>query len=142
MNIQNRVLFIEYEKFFKEKNKDVFNNFIGLDIQFNWDKKVNESINNLIYLEFYKKFFLFKYIKIIWLQFNKFIFGYKKARDVSLRLIVLINFLIKITPKKYLEKIDDKHKNLLEEIKNYHSKNYKDFKDKLNPTLHILSNSK
>ena len=132
LNIQNRVLFIEYEKFFKEKNGDIFNNFTGLNVQFNFDKKVNQSLKNLIYLEFYSKFFLFKYIKIIWIQFNKLFFKYRKAREVSLRLIVLINFLIKITPKKYIKEIDDKHQSLLEEIKNYHSENYREFKNKIN----------
>ena len=132
LNIQNRVLFIEYEKFFKEKNGDVFNNFTELNVQFNFDHKVNPSLKNLIYCEFFSKFFFFKYIKIIWLQLNKLFFKYKKARDVSLRLIVLINFLIKITPKKYIKEIDDKHKRLLEEIKNYHSKDYREFKNKIN----------
>ena len=132
LNIQNRVLFIEYEKFFKEKNGDVFNNFTELNVQFNFDHKVNPSLKNLIYLEFYSKLFLFKYIKIIWIQFNKLFFKYRKARDISLRLIVLISFLIKITPKKHIKKIDDKHQSLLEEIKNYHSKSYREFKNKIN----------
>ncbi|MDC0859535.1 hypothetical protein OAP45_01740 [Candidatus Pelagibacter sp.] len=140
LNIQNRVLFVEYEKFFKEKNADVFNKFTGLNISFNFEKKENQSLKNLIYCEFYSKFFFFKYIKIIWLQLNKLFFKYKKARDVSLRLIVLINFLIKITPKKYIKEIDDKHKRLLEEIKSYHSDDYREFKKKLNSTLHISSN--
>jgi hypothetical protein len=140
LNIQNRVLFVEYEKFFKEKNGDVFNKFTGLNIPFNFEIKKNQSLKNLIYYEFYSKFFLFKYIKIIWIQFNKPFYKYRKARDVSLRLIVLINFLIKITPKKYIKEIDDKHKRLLEEIKSYHSDDYREFKKKLNSTLHISSN--
>ena len=140
LNIQNRVLFVEYEKFFKEKNGDFLNKFTGLNIPFNFEKKVNQPLKNLIYCEFFLKFFFFKYIKIIWLQLNKLFFKYKKARDVSLRLIVLINFLIKITPKKYIKEIDDKHKRLLEEIKSYHSDDYKEFKKKLNSTLHISSN--
>lgn len=140
LNIKNRVLFVEYEKFFKEKNADVFNKFTGLNIPFNFEKKENQSLKNLIYFEFYSKFFLFKYIKIIWITFNKIFFRYKKVRDVSLGLIVLINFLIKITPKKYIKKIDDKHKRLLEEIKSYHSSDYREFKKKLNSTLHISSN--
>jgi hypothetical protein len=140
LNIQNRVLFVEYEKFFKEKNGDVLNKFIGLNIPFNFQKKVNQSLKNLIYCDFYSKFFFFKYIRIIWLQLNKLFFKYRKPRDVSLRLIVLINFLIKITPKKYIKEIDDKHKRLLKEIKSYHSDNYREFKKKLNPTLHISSN--
>ena len=140
LNIQNRVLFVEYEKFFKEKNADVFNKFTGLNIPFNFEKKENQSLKNLIYCEFYSKFFFFKYIKIIWLQLNKLFFKYKKTRDVSLRVNILINFLIKITPKKYIKEIDDKHKRLLEEIKSYHSGDYREFKKKLNPTLHILSN--
>ena len=132
LNIQNRVLFVEYEKFFKEKNADILNKFTGLNVQFNFDKKVNRRLKNLIYFEFYSKFSLFKYIRTIWIQLNKLFFKYKKARDVSLRLVVLINFLIKITPKKYIVEIDDKHKRLLEEIKNYHSKDYREFKDKIN----------
>ena len=132
LNIQNRVLFIEYEKFFREKNGDILNNFTELNVPFNFDKKVNRSLKNLIYLEFYSKFFLFKYVKIIWIQFNKLFFKYRKAREVSLRLIILINFLIKITPRKYIKEIDDKHQSLLEEIKNYHSENYREFKNKIN----------
>jgi len=132
LNIQNRVLFVEYEKFFKEKNADVFNKFTGLNVPFNFEKKKNQSLKNLIYYDFYSKFFFFKYIKIIWLQLNKFFFKYKKVRDVSLRLIVLINFLIKITPKKYIKEIDEKHIKLLDEIKNYHSKDYREFKNKIN----------
>ena len=139
LNIQNRVLFVEYEKFFKEKNSDLLNRFTELNVPFNFDKKDNYSIKNLIYLEFYSKFFLFKYIKIIWIQFNKLFFTHKKIRDISLRLDVLINFLIRITPKKYIKKIDDKHKRLLEEIKSYHSDDYREFKKKLNSTLHISS---
>lgn len=131
LNIQNRVLFVEFEKFFKEKNGDVLNNFTELNVQFNFDKKVNWSLENLIYYEFYSTFFFFKIIKIMWLQFNGLFFRYRKARDVSLKLSVLINFLIKITPKKYLKKIDDKHQSLLEKIKNYHSKNYTTFQKKL-----------
>lgn len=140
IKIQNRVLFVEYEKFFKEKNEDILNNFTGLNMKFNWEKKINKSLTNLIYLEFYNQFFLFKYIKIIWLQINRLFFKYQKARDVSFRIVVLIDLLIKLTPKKYLEKIDRKHRNLLEEIKNYHSKNYKDFKNKLNSSLYTSSN--
>ena len=140
IKIQNRVLFIEYEKFFKEKNEDILNNFIGVSMKYNWEKRFNTPLKNLIYYEFYNHFFLFKYIKIIWLQINRLFYRYQKARDVSKRTVVLIDLLIKFTPKKYLEKIDHKHQNLLEEIKNYHSKNYKDFKNKLNSSLHIFSN--
>lgn len=132
INIHNRVLFIEFEKFFKEKNVDVLNKFTGLNIHFNFKKKINNSLKNLIYYEFYSKFFLFKYIKIIWLQLNKLFFRYKKKRDVSLRLNILISFLIKITPKKYIKKIDEKHIKLLDEIKNYHLKDYREFKNKIN----------
>jgi hypothetical protein len=132
LNIQNRVLFVEYEKFFKEKNGDVFNKFTGLNIPFNFQKKVNQSLKNLIYCDFYSKFFFFKYIKIIWLQLNKLFFRYNKKRDVSLRLNILISFLIKITPKKYIKKIDEKHIKLLDEIKNYHLKDYREFKNKIN----------
>lgn len=132
LNIKNRVLFVEYEKFFKEKNSDVLNNFTELNVQFNFEKKFKHSPKNLIYLEFYSTFFLFKYIKIIWIQFNKLFYRYGRSRDIALRLDVLINFLTKITPKKYIKKIDDKHQSLLQEIKNYHSKNYIEFKNKIN----------
>lgn len=132
LNIQNRVLFVEYEKFFKEKNGDVLNKFTGLNIPFNYQKKVNQSLKNLIYFEFYSNFFLFKYIRIIWIQYNKLFYKYKNVRDVSLKVSLLISFLIKITPKKYIKEIDEKHQNLLDEIKNYHSKNYREFKNKLN----------
>lgn len=131
LNIHNRVLFIDHDKFFKEKNGNCINNFTGINIIFNFDKKINPSINNLIYLQFYSKFFLFKCIKIIWLKFNKIFYKLKKQRDLSLSLDVLIIILTKITPKKYIKEIDDKHKQLLEEIKNYHSKNYREFKNKL-----------
>jgi hypothetical protein len=140
LNIIERVLFVEYEKFFKEKNIDVLNKFIGVKISFNFEKKINQSLKNLIYLEFYSDFFLFEYIKKIWLQFNKVFFKYKKKRDLSLRLIVLINFLNKIIPTTFLKKIDDKHQSLLEEIKSYHLCNYREFKKKIDPTLHISSN--
>tara|TARA_B100000886_G_scaffold294129_1_gene220493 strand:- start:2141 stop:3079 length:939 start_codon:yes stop_codon:yes gene_type:complete len=136
LSIQYRVLFIEYEKFFKEKKGDELIKFTGLNIHFNFNKKVNKSLKNLIYYELCNKFFLFKYIKIIWIQINKIFFKYNSARDVSLRLIVLINFLVMIIPKKYLKKVDDKNQSLLQEIKSYHSKSYNDFKSKLNPTLH------
>jgi hypothetical protein len=131
LNIKNRVLFIEFEKFFKEKNFDVLNNFTELNIPFNFEKKINQSIKNLIYLEFYSKFLLFKYIKIIWIKFNQLFFTYRQARDIALVTVKLINFLIKITPKKYIKNIDDKHLGLLKEIKNYHSKDYDKFKNKL-----------
>ena len=131
LNIKERALFVEYEKFFKEKNVDVLNNFIGLDIFFNFEEKINFSLKKLIYLEFYNKFFLFKYIKIFWLALFRVFLRFKKTRDPSSRLIVLINVLIKITPKIYLKKIEDKHQHLLDEIRNYHSKNYEDFKKKI-----------
>ena len=139
LNIQSRVLFIEFENFFKNKEMNIFNNFVGTDFQFDWSQKINKSLKDLIYLEFYNKFILFKYIKIIWLQINKFFYGYKKARDVSIKLIILIRLLIKITPKRYLEKIDSKHQILLENIKNYHLKDYNDFKNKLSPDFSISS---
>lgn len=131
LTIQNRVLFVEYERFFTEKKVNLLNNFIGYDIQYNFDNEVNKSIKNLMYLEFYNNFYLFKIIKILWLKFNKLFFRYKQARDISVRLNVLINLLNKIIPKRYFRNIDDKHQILLEEIKNYHAKNYKNFRNKI-----------
>jgi len=135
LNIQNRVLFVDYEDFFKKKEVNYLNNFIGFNFQFNFEKKINESIKNLIYYEICEKFFFFKYIKIIWIQFNSLFFKYKSMRDISLRMVVLINFLKKFIPQKHFKGIDEKHRILLTEIKNYHSKDYKDFKNKIDYTL-------
>lgn len=52
--------------------------------------------------------------------------------------MLLINFLIKFTPKKYLKKIEDKHQKILKDIKQDHSKNYNIFKNKLNST-HLVN---
>tara|TARA_B100001063_G_scaffold172513_1_gene161630 strand:- start:279 stop:1223 length:945 start_codon:yes stop_codon:yes gene_type:complete len=141
LKIYDRVLFVEYEKFFKEKNENVLNNFIGTKIKFDWNKKVNISLKNLKYLEFYRKFLIFKYFKIFWIKINKPFFKFKEARDISLRIVVLINFLVKFTPKEYLDEIENKHQRILEQIKDFHSKNYYEFKNKLNSAIHISSNS-
>ncbi len=138
LKIQNRVLFVRYEKFFLEKNVNYLNKFTGLNIKFNFTKKRNESLKNLIYLEFFNNYFVFKCVKLIWLQINSIIIDYKKSRDISLRICILINFLIKFIPKKYINKIEENHRNLLEKIKSYHAENYKNFKRKLNPTQHVV----
>ena len=130
LKIYKRVLFVEYEKFFEKKDKRLIN-FIGLNIKFNWNKKINQSFKNLHYLEFYNKYLIFKIIRTLWIQINRFFFNFKKKTDITLRILVLINFLTKFTPKKYLEKVDLEHKVLLKIIKQYHSKNYSIFKNKL-----------
>jgi len=131
LKIKSRVLFIDYDNFFKEKNGDIINNFIGLDIKFDWSYKINVSMKNLIYLEFYNKFLIYKLIKKIYIKINQFFYNYNDHRDYSSRINTLINFLIKLNPKKYLKKIDDKHQNLLKQIRNYHSESYKDFENNL-----------
>jgi len=139
LNIQRRVEFFEYKKFFIEKNEDDLNYFKILIEDFNFKRKVNKSFKSLIYLEFYSRFLLFKCIKILWLRFNKLFFRCKRE-DEPYRLSVLINLLCKITPKKYLKKIEDENEILLKQIKNYHSKNYKKFINKLKPTKRIPLN--
>ena len=37
--MQNRVLFIEFEKFFKDKDVSKLNKFIGVNIDFNFSQK-------------------------------------------------------------------------------------------------------
>tara|TARA_B100001057_G_scaffold43165_1_gene38587 strand:+ start:172 stop:1161 length:990 start_codon:yes stop_codon:yes gene_type:complete len=147
LNIQDRVLFVEYENFFKEKKESKLNNFIGLNIKLNWNLRVNESHTNLKYFNFYDKFLFFKFLKIFCIMINKLyvkflckIYGQDKSSNFLSIITDLINILIKITPKKYIKEIDDNHKRLLEEIKSYHLDDYREFKKKLNPTLHILSN--
>ena len=136
LNIQKRVLFVDYEDFFKKRDVIYLENFFGFNLQLNFERKINKSIKNLIYYEIFEKLFFFKYIKIIWIQFNKLFFKYKTRRDISLRVVVLINFLKKFIPQKHFREIDEKHQSLLKKIKNYHSKDYKDFKDKIDYTLH------
>lgn len=129
LKIKNRVLFVNYDNFFKEKNSDLLNNFIGLDIEFNWNNKINYSFKKLIYLEFYNKYLIYKLIKVFYLKINKFFYKFNNHREVSLKILVLIKFLNKFTQKKYLNKIDDNHQNLLKQIKDYHSKSYDEFKN-------------
>ena len=134
LKIQHRVLLIEYEKFFKEKNENVFNNFIGINVKFNWNLRLNISLKNLSYLELYNKYLFFRLLKFFWIRFNKPFYKYKSAKDVSLRVLALINFLVKFTSRKHLKKIEDNHQEILKDIKDHHSKSYNEFKNKLNPT--------
>lgn len=134
LRIQDRVLLIEYEKFFKEKNENIFNNFIGINVKFNWNLRANMALKNLFYLEFYNKYLFFRLLKFFWIRINKPFYKFKSAKDVSLRVLVLINFLVKFTSKKHLEKIEENHQKILKDIKDYHSKNYNEFKNKLNPS--------
>lgn len=140
LNIQERVLFVEYEKFFKNLEVEKLCKFLGFNVKFNFNQKANISLKNLVYLEFYNNFYLFKLIKVLWINFNKFFTKYKRARSVSLKVSNLINYLNKIIPKKYYEGIDKKHEKILNEIKTYHSKNCNNFKKKLKSNLNIYYN--
>ena len=66
--------------------------------------------------------------------FNKI----NSGKDIVISVVNLINFINKFIPKKYYEKSNKKIQKLLKEIEIYHSKNYNDFKKKLDPTLHII----
>lgn len=138
LKIQQRILFVEYEKFFKNLEVKKLCNFIGFNLNFNFNEKANISLKNLVYLEFYNNFFLFKLIKVLWINLNKLFIDYKGARSVSLKVANLIYYLNKIIPKKYCEDIDKKHEKILNEIKTYHSKNCNNFKKKLKSNLHIF----
>ncbi|MDC1447083.1 hypothetical protein N8269_02025 [Candidatus Thioglobus sp.] len=152
LNIQNRVLFVEYEKFFKERKERKLNNFLGLNLKFNWMLKVNSSRKNLIYFNFYDKYLFFRLMIIFCVPFNRLyikflgkIYGTSSPRlagTFSPHLSVsnaLLNILVKFTPKKNLKNIKDNDQKILKNIKKYHSTNYDQFKNKLNPSLHIFS---
>ena len=137
IKVKERVLFIEYEKFFKEKNVYILNNFTGLNIKLDFEKKINVSNNQLKYIVFYNQFNIFRlFIKIIQklcgllnLILARFTRFKKKKRIDSYKIIYpTLKFLINFTKKKYLKKVEDDHKNLLQYIEKYHSKNYRDFK--------------
>ena len=53
LNIQNRVLFIEFEKFFKDKDVTKLKEFIGANIDFDFSQKENYTPKSIIYLQFY-----------------------------------------------------------------------------------------
>lgn len=134
IKVKERVLFIEYEKFFKEKNENILNNFIGFNIKLDFKKKINVSNKQLKYIVFYNQFNIFKlYVKIIQKfcgLLNLILARFKKKKRITSYKIIYITlkFLIKFTKKKNLEKVEDNHKNLLQIIEKYHSKNYRDFK--------------
>jgi hypothetical protein len=137
LKIKDRALLIEYEEFFKEKKESIFNNFIGLNIRFNWNLIENRALKNLSYLEFYNKYLFFRLLNFFWIKINKPFYKYNRASDVSLRVLVLINFLNKFTFQKHLKKIEDKHQKILKDIKDYHAKNYNEFKNRLKPDIHL-----
>ena len=153
LNIQNRVLFVEFEKFFEERKERKLNNFLGLNLKFNWMLKVNSSRKNLIYFNFYDKYLFFRLMIIFCVPFNRLYIKFlgKIYGNLSPRLHgtslphfsvsnALLNILVKFTPKKHLKNIKDNNQKKLKNIKDYHSKNYDEFKKKLNPAIHISSN--
>ena len=139
LKMQNRVLFIEFEKFFKDKDVSKLNKFIGVNIDFNFSQKENFTPKNIIYLQFYNQFIVFKFIKILFINTLKLFNKINSGKDILFTVINLINFFNKFVPKKYYNNYHEEIQKLLYEIKNYHSKNYEKFKKKLNPELHIFS---
>lgn len=152
LNIKNRVIFVEYEKFYKERNERELNNFLGINLKFNWNIGVNNSHKNLIYFNFYNKYLFFRLMIVFCKPFHKLYikFLYKIYGKTSPRLdgkmssslnisVLVINILVKFTPEINLKNIKDTNQKILKNIKEYHSKNYGEFKNKLNPTLHIFS---
>lgn len=138
LDIQQRVLFVEFEKFFKDKNTIKLNEFLGIEVKLDFLNKENTSYKELIYLQFYNKFLFFKIIKILIINFLKLFNKIKSGNDIVITVVNLINFINKIIPKKYYEKSNKEVEKLLEEIKSYHSKNYNNFKKRLNPAIHIF----
>ena len=140
LKIQNRVLFIEHETFFKDKKINKLKKFTKINFKFNWNLRINISPKKLKYLEIYNKSLIFIITKFIWLKINRNFFRKRKAVEISNQTLDLINFFIKFTPIEKLKKLEDKHNNLLKQIKKYHSKNYSIFKNKLKSDHHIISN--
>ena len=141
LRMQNRVLFIEFEKFFRDKDVSKLNKFIGINIEFDFSQKENFTPKNIIYLQFYGKFIVFKFIKGILINFLRLFNKINSGKDVLFTVINLINFFNKFVPKKYYDSYNQEIQKLLKEIKIYHSKNYNEFKKKLNPDTHIFSDS-
>ena len=137
LEIQERVLFVEFEKFFKDKSAKKLSEFLGINIKLNFSDKINKSYKELVYLQFYNKFLLFKLVKLLLISFLKLFNKIKSGKDVVINVVKLINFSNKIIPKKYYEKSNKKVEKLVEEIKSYFSKNFNDFKKKLHSAHHI-----
>ena len=141
LDIQNRVLFIEFEKFFKDKDVSKLKKFIGVNIDFDFYQKENYVPKNIIYLQFYNNLLIFKFIKILLINLFKLFNKINSVKDILFLVVNLIEFFNKFIPKKYYDKYPQKIQKLLAEIKNYHSKNYIEFKKKLNSNLHIFFDS-
>ena len=133
LKISNRVLFVEFENFFSQNELEIkeFEKFLDFDLILNFKKKINISLKNLIYLDFYNKFIIFRIIKMILLTLCK-IFTKENGHTKSIILHKYIALINKIIPKKIYENFDHINKLHVEKIKNYHSKNYQEFKNKIN----------
>lgn len=140
VKIQNRVLFIEHEYFFKAKKIDKLKKFTNINFKFNWNLKVNYSMQKLKYLEIYQKKISFRLIKFFILLLRKKFKTKKKARELSRETEIIIDRIIQNQKNKDLKELDNKHSSLLKKIKKYHSKNYSIFKNNLRSDLHIISN--
>ncbi len=141
LNIQNRVLFIEFEKFFKDKDVTKLKEFIGANIDFDFSQKENYTPKSIIYLQFYDNFLVFKFIKVLLINFFKLFNKISSGRDILFLVVNLVEFFNKFIPEKYYNNYSQKVQKILNEIKTYHSKNYIEFKKKLNKDLHIFSDS-
>ena len=145
IKVKERVLFIEYEKFFKEKNVNILNNFTGLNIKLDFEKQINVSNKQIKYIVFYNQFKIFRlFIKIIQkfcgllnLMLARFT-RFKKRIDSYKIISITLKFLIKLTKKKNLKKVEDNHKNLIQHIDKYHSKNYRNFKKLIKHFPHVI----
>ena len=130
INIGKRVLFLEFEKFFFNDQKELekLENYLEIKIQYNFQKK-NISYKNLIFLNLYFKNFLFRFVCIIAFQFLK-ILGIK---DYRLKFMdKFIGFLNKFFNKEYTANRYLKDKKILNNYLNFHKENFKNFKKRIN----------
>ena len=131
LKIQERTLFVEFEKFFYEKKIESFNNFIGNKFHFDFNKKINFSNKKLIYLEFYNKFKVFRLLYKLIIKFNKLFLKKRKNKHITFELVIIINLLNFFLPKNYTNQINNKNRIILDKIDVFHASKYKKFKNRL-----------
>ncbi len=129
LNINDRVIFIDYNKFFYGNNLDFnkFTKFININFyKRNFTNKINASNKNLIYFNYFNKFFLFKSILFFLRILNRL-----KLIELSFVLEMLISFLNKYHHSKEFQKIKLNLDNYCKYIKNFHKNEFEMFKKKL-----------
>ena len=129
LNINDRVIFIDYNKFFYGNNLDFnkFTKFININFyKRNFTKKINASNKNLIYFNYYNKFFLFKSILFFLRILNRL-----KLIELSFVLEMLISFLNKYHHSKEFQNFKLNLDNYCKYIKNFHKNEFEMFKKKL-----------